>query len=137
MSLDRRIGPEALLLRAAPLLREPPLTGFRRRRRRTALPPTLESGCNGFREASEGQLAVPPLAPFVLSERTDDRADPGEEAALLRIRQRRRRLYVEHGLDPGLGLLHVLAARAARTRETKLDLAEWELDGLPVADLDA
>jgi hypothetical protein len=101
------------------------------------LAPAPETGGESSCKPLERQFPVPPLASLVLGNRADDRPGASHEAAFLRVGQRWRGLHIEDRLDPGLRLLDVLAARAARTREPKLDLAERKLDGLPVADLDA
>ncbi len=58
------------------------------------------------------------------------RAAPGPtraaDAALLRVRERARRLDVEQRLDPRRGLLRVLPARSARARHTQLDLRDGQ-----------
>ena len=135
--LAGRASTQAFGAGPAPLLGQAPLARLGRGRRRAAPALALEPAGDRLGEALERQLAVSPLAALVLSDRAHDGADAVGKPALVGVRQRRRRLHVEEGLDPRLRLLHVLAARAARTRETKLDLAERELDGLPVADPDA
>src|SRR5918996_2260421 len=132
-----RASTQALGVGPAPLFSQAPLARLGRGRRRAAPALALEPAGDRLGEALERQLAVSPLAALVLSDCADNGADAIGKPALVRVRQRRRRLHVEEGLHARLRLLHVLAARAARTRETKLDLAERELDGLPVADPDA
>ena len=92
--------------------------GFVATRRRS----TFSACAELLDEPLDGQLAVAPLAPLVLGDAAQHRAGLRRHAPLLRVRQRRRRLDVEHGLDARLGRVRVLAARAARAREAQLDL---------------
>jgi len=119
------------------LLGEPAAAGLGRGPGRPPLPPDLEPRGDRFPEALEGDLAVSPLAPLFLSHRADDGAGPLHEAPLLGVREHRRPLDVENRLDACLGFLRMLASGPARAREPELDLAQWKLDGLPVAELDA
>ena len=74
-------------------------------------------------EPFDRELAVAPLAPLVLGDaRSTGPALRDHAALLLRRGERRRRLDVEHGLDPRLRALGVLTARAARAGEAQLDL---------------
>ena len=51
-----------------------------------------------------------------------------DDAVLLDVRERRRRLDVERRFDPRRGLLRVLSARPARPRHTKRDLRDGQED---------
>jgi hypothetical protein len=92
--------------------------------RGTPAPLDPEALAERLGEPLERKLLVPPLASLVLGDRADDGAAPGEQAPLLRVGERLGALDVEDRLDPGLRLLRVLAAGAARARRPELDLAE-------------
>jgi hypothetical protein len=134
--VPRRIA-QALRLAPQPLLGEPAAARFGRRLGRPAPALDLEPCGDRVREALECELAVSPLAPLFLSHRADDRSGPLYKAPLLGRRENSRRSDVENRFDAGLGLLRMLASGPARARESELDLAEWKLEGLPVAELDA
>ena len=55
--------------------------------------------------------------------------DARDDAPLLGVRERRRRLDVEERLDPRRGLLRMLPAGPARARHTQLDLRDGQQDG--------
>jgi hypothetical protein len=128
---------QALRLAAQPLFGEPAAARFGRGLSRPAPAPDLEPRGDRFSESLEGELAVSPLAPLFLSHRADDGSGALCEPPLLGGRENSRPLDVENRLDAGLGLLRMLASGPARARESELDLAEWKLEGLPVAELDA
>ena len=65
------------------------------------------------------ELPVPPLAALVLRDRAQLRPGLRDDAPLLRLGERGRRLDVEDRLDAALRLLRVLAARAARAGEPR------------------
>ena len=94
------------------------------RRRRTAPALDAEARSDRIRQPFERELAVSPLAPLVLGDRTHKGAPALRETALLGLRERCRAPNVEARLDARLGLLRVLAARPARPRRPKLDLGE-------------
>jgi hypothetical protein len=112
VGLGRRPA-QTLGLRAAALLVEAAVTGLARRLRRAAPPPSPEPVGERRGEALERELAVSRLTSLVLRDGADDRADPLAKPPLLRLGERLRPLDVEHGLDPGLRFLRVLAARPA------------------------
>lgn len=105
---------QALLLAPLPLLGEPPPARLGGGLGRPAFPLDLEPRGDRFPQALECDLAVSPLAPFLLSHRPDDRARPSCEPPLLGGRENRRRFDVENGHDAGLGLLRMLAPGPAR-----------------------
>src|SRR5262249_30056545 len=74
------------------------------------------------------QLPVPQLAPLVLGDGPKPCSGALDDAALLLVRQRRRGFEVERRLDARLGLLRLLAARAARTRRAVADLGSGDGD---------
>jgi hypothetical protein len=132
-----RLASQALRLAPAPLLGEPAAARFGRGLGRPAPPPHLEPGRDRLSEAFEGELAVSPLAPLLLSYRADEGAGPLDEAPLLGVGEHSRGFDVENRLDAGLGLLRMLTSGPARAREPELDLAERKRKDLPVAELDA
>ena len=79
-------------------------------------------------EALDRELAVACLAPLVLRDRPEDGACASDDAVLLDVRERRRRLDVERRFDPRRGLLRMLSARPARPRHTKRDLGDGQED---------
>src|SRR5205085_10371306 len=105
---------EPLGLRADPLLLEPPLPRRCARLRRDALPLYPQRLAQRLDEPLDRALAVPPLAPLVLRDGAQNRPGLREHAPLLRRRERRRGLDVEHRFDSRFRLLRVLTAGAAR-----------------------
>jgi len=117
---------QPLLLRPAALVGQASLAGGGAGARRTPLATRAERGRERGGEPLEGELAVSRLAPLVLGDRADHRAETLEQAPALRIGQRGGCRHVEDGLHARLRLLRVLAAGAARARGAKLDLRERE-----------
>src|SRR5256714_1129610 len=115
------VRPPAQPLRlAAPalLLASPPL-GRGRRPGRPALPLYLQRLAQGLDQTLGRELAVSPLAAFVLGDGAEHRAGLRSHPPLLGVGQTDRALDAEHRLGPRLGLLRVLPAGAARAREAK------------------
>src|SRR5262245_19316857 len=114
--------PECLCSSSPPLVFESPLTGGRARLRRDTASRHGQGGPELLDEPLDGELAVARLAPFVLGDCPHDSTDTCDDAALLGIGECARRLDVEHRLDARRRLLRVLPARAARARDTEVDL---------------
>lgn len=114
------------MLGAAALLRQAALAGGGGRSGRAASAGGPEGRSEGRGEALQRERAVSRLAALVLGHGADDRAEPFPDAGALGVRERLGCVHVEDGLDPCLGLLRVLAARAARARGAELDLPEGE-----------
>src|SRR6266702_1015342 len=127
-------APEPFELGAAPLFLQPPLLRGLGRLRRDPLPLDAQRLAELAGEALDRELPVPQLAPLVLRDGPQHGADTAGHAALLHVRQGLGGLHVEHRLHARLRLLRVLATRAARTRETQLDLRERDHDRARDAD---
>src|SRR5207249_180507 len=123
------LAPEPLRLRPVPLLLEPTLTSGLGGRRGNPPPLDPEGPPELLHQALEGELPVSALAALVLGDRAQHRTRAGDDAPLLRLRERRRRFDVEDGFDPCLRLLRMLTAGAARAREPELDLPGGQNDG--------
>src|SRR5947208_2811098 len=123
-----RWAAQALRLAALPLLLQASLPCGGRRFGRTALPLDLQGVPQGLDDALDRELAVSPLAAFVLGDGAEHRAGLREHAPLLSVGQRDRALDVEDRLGAGLGLLRVLSAGPAGAREAELDLGAWDGD---------
>src|SRR5262249_61664665 len=118
----------ALRLAAARFLLQPPLLRGGARLGRAAFPLHLECLSERLDHALDRELAVSPLAAFVLGDRADYRAGLRDHAALLRVGQRDRALDVEDRFGPGLGLLRMLPSGPARAGVAKLDLGARDRD---------
>src|SRR5204862_2646716 len=99
---------EPLHVAAAALVLEPAFLRRRRGRGRDATSGHAQRLAERCDEPLGRELAVAQLAPFVLRDRAQNRPGLRDDTALLHVRQRGRRLDVEHRLDPRLRLLRVL-----------------------------
>ncbi len=90
LAIARRRAAEALRRAAAALVGKPLLAGGLRRPRRTPAPARLQRLGQGRGQPLERELAVARLAALVLGDRADDRPEPGEQPAPVRLAERRR-----------------------------------------------
>src|SRR5262249_18746573 len=114
--------PESLRPRPPALVLEPALARLLPWPGRDAAARHRRSRAELLHQTLDRELAIPALAPLVLRDGSDDGAGAGDDALLLDVRERRRRLDVERRLDPRRGLLGVLAAGSARARDPDHDL---------------
>ena len=124
VSVVLRRPAEPLRAAALALLVEPALLRGLRGRGRAPPPLRPQRLADRLGEALQGELTVAPLAALVLGDGADDRPRLGPDPPLLAVAQRRRGVDVEGRLDPGLGLLGVLAARPTRPRCPQANLGE-------------
>src|SRR5215211_5658758 len=121
----RSAGP--LELGAPPLGLKPALARGAARLRRLAAPPRAQRAADPRAQPRHRELAVARLAARVLRDRRDAWAEAALEPALLLIRERLRRVDVEHRLDPRRGDVRVLSTRPGRAAGPQLDLVQWDL----------
>jgi hypothetical protein len=79
-------------------------------------------------QAFLGDRAVPQLATFVVDDDPDDRSEAVDDASALTWTEPARCRDVETQFDAGRGAIGVLAAGAARRRESNLELATRDSD---------
>lgn len=76
-----------------------------------------------------GQRSVAELAALVIHHDPHRRPESFDDPFLLPRQQRRRTLHIEGQLNPGSGLVGVLATRTAGRAEANLELGEGNLHG--------
>ena len=108
----------------AALLGEAALARRAARARRLARAAAHQALADALGQALEREVAVSRLRAGVLRHRRHPLAVAVGEPRLLLGAERRRRLDLEHRLDPRRGHVRVLAARAGRAARAQLDLRE-------------